>query len=90
MSRGIKYAQIPYEDCEKKGYSSGVEIEGMGRLYAKIFQDRRYTEYCVVDKNGAVRQMERKKIDILILSCFDFAEMKDIMDYLDSGKRYCW
>ena len=90
MDSGLKYSEIPYEDCEKRGYSSGVDIEGIGRLYSKIFQDRRGTEYCVVDKEGSVRQIERKKIDTLILSCFDPSEMKDIMDYLNTGKRYCW
>ena len=86
----MKYAEISYDDCERRGYSSGVEIEGVGRLYSKIFQDRRQTEYCVVDKEGYVKQMERKKIDALILSCFNPSEMKDIMDYLNTGKWYCW
>ena len=32
----MKYAEISYEDCERRGYSSGVEIEGVGRFYSKI------------------------------------------------------
>jgi hypothetical protein len=36
VSRGMKYAEISYEDCERRGYSSGVEIEGVGRFYSKI------------------------------------------------------
>jgi len=86
----MKYAEIPYEDCERKGYSSGVEIEGVGRLYSKIFQDRRYPEYWVVDKNGAVKSIERKNIDLLVLSWFNPSEMKNIMAYLNTGKWYCW
>ena len=86
----MKYAEISYEDCERRGYSSGVEIEGVGRLYSKIFQDRKCPEYWVVDKNGAVRPIERKNIDVLVLSWFDPSEMKDIMAYLNTGKWYCW
>jgi hypothetical protein len=86
----MKYAEISYEDCERKGYSSGVEIEGVGRLYSKIFQDRVYPEYWVVDKNGAVKSIERKNIDLLVLSWFNPSEMKNIMAYLNTGKWYCW
>ena len=32
-----------------------------------------------MDKNGAVRPIERKNIDVLVLSWFDPSEMKDIM-----------
>jgi hypothetical protein len=32
----MKYKEISYEDCERRGYSSGVEIEGVGRFYSKI------------------------------------------------------
>jgi len=35
-SRGMMYAEISYEDCERREYSSGVEIEGAGRFYSKI------------------------------------------------------
>jgi hypothetical protein len=86
----MKYAEISYEDCERRGYSSGVEIEGVGRLYSKIFQDRRYPEYWVVDKNGAVRHIEGKNIDVLVLSWFDASEKKNVMAYLNTGKWYCW
>jgi hypothetical protein len=86
----MKYAEVSYEDCERKGYSSGVEIEGVGRLYSKIFQDRVYPEYWVVDKNGAVKSIERKNIDLLVLSWFNPSEMKKIMAYLNTGKWYCW
>jgi hypothetical protein len=90
VSPGMKYAEISYEDCERRGYSSGVEIEGLGRLYSKIFQDRRNPEYWVVDKNDAVRQIERKNIDVLVLSSFNPSEKKNIMAYLNTGKWYCW
>ena len=90
MSRGMKYVAISYEDCESRGYSSGVEIEGVGRFYSKIFQDRRWPEYWVVDKDGGVRHVERKDIDVLVLSGFDPSEKKDIMAYLNTGKWYCW
>jgi hypothetical protein len=82
------YAEISYEDCERRGYSSGVEVEGVGRFYSKIFQDSRYTEYWLVDKDGAVRRIERKNVDVLVRSWFDASEMKDIMAYLNTGKRY--
>jgi hypothetical protein len=85
----MKYAEIFYEDCERKGYSSGVEIEGVGRLYSKIFQDRRSPEYWFVDNDGAVRHIEGKNVGTLVLSWFDAAEMKDIMAYLNTGKWYC-
>ena len=49
-SRGMMYAEISYEDCERRGYSSGVEIEGAGRVYSEIFQGRRCSEYWFVDK----------------------------------------
>ena len=90
VSRGMMYAEISYEDCERRGYSSGVEIEGVGRLYSKIFQDRICPEYWMVDKNGAVSHIERKNIDVLVLSWFNPSEMKDIMAYLNTGKWYCW
>jgi hypothetical protein len=32
----MKYAEISYEDCERRGYSSGVAIEGVEQL---LFQD---------------------------------------------------
>jgi hypothetical protein len=82
------YAEISYEDCERRGYSSGVEVEGVGRFYSKIFQDSRCTEYWLVDKDGAVRHIERKNVDVLVRSWFDASEMKDIMAYLNTGKRY--
>ena len=90
VSSGMKYAEISYEDCERRGYSSGVEIEGVGRFYSKIFQDRRSPEYWVVDKDGAVRHIEGKNIDMLVLSCFDPSEKEAIMAYLNTGKWYCW
>jgi len=90
VSRGMTYSEISYEDCEKRGYSSGVEIEGVGRLYSKIFQHRKIPEYWVVDKNGAVRHIERENVDVLVLSWFEASEMKDIMAYLNTGKWYCW
>ena len=90
VSRGMKYSEISYENCERRGYSSGVEIEGVGRFYSKIFQDRRCPEYWVVDKDGAVRHIERKNVDVLVLSWFEASEMKDIMAYLNTGKWYCW
>ncbi len=90
VSHRTKYAEISYEECEMKGYSSGVEIEGVGRLYSKIFQDRRYTEYWVVDKNGAVKSVENKNIGALVLTWFDPPVMRDIMVYLNTGKWYCW
>jgi hypothetical protein len=86
----MKYAEISYEDCERRGYSSGVKIEGVGRFYSKIFQDRRSPGYWVVDKDGAVRRIERKDIDVLVLSGFDASETKDIMAYLNTGRWYCW
>jgi hypothetical protein len=86
----MKYAEISYEDCERKGYSSGVEIEGVGRFYSKIFQSRRPPEYWFVDKNGAVRHIESKNVDALALSWFDPSKMKDIMAYLNTGKWYSW
>jgi len=90
VSRGTKYAEISYDDCERRGYSSGVEIEGVGRLYSKIFQDRRRPEYWFVDRNGAVRRMEGNSIDVLVLSWFDPSEKKNIMAYLNTGKWYSW
>jgi len=87
---GVKYAEISYEDCESKGYSSGVEIEGVGRLYSKIFQDRKQPEYWFVDKDGAVRHIEGKSIDVLVLSWFDPSEKKSVMAYLNTGKWYSW
>ena len=89
-SRGMVYAEISYEDCERRGYSSGVEIEGVGRFYSKIFQDSRCPEYWFVDKDGAVRHIERKNVDVLVRSWFDASEMKDIMAYLNTGKWYSW
>jgi hypothetical protein len=86
----MRYAEVSYEDCERRGYSSGVEIEGVGRLYSKIFQDGRCPEYWIVDKNGAVKHIERKSIDALVLSWFDPSEMKEIMAHLNTGRRYCW
>jgi hypothetical protein len=86
----MKFAEISYEECERRGYSSGVEIEGVGRLYSKLFQDKRCPEYWFVDKNGAVRRLEGKNIDRLILSWFDLLEKKDILVYLNTGKWYCW
>jgi hypothetical protein len=90
VSRGMKYSEISYEDCERRGYSSGVEVEGVGRFYSKIFQDSRCPEYWLVDKDGAVRHIERKNVDLLVRSWFDASEMKDIMAYLNTGKWYCW
>jgi hypothetical protein len=90
VSRRIKYAEISYEDCERRGYSSGIEIEGVGRLYSKIFQDKRCIEYWFVDKDSAVRHIEEKNIDALVLSWFDPSEMNDIMAYLNTGKWYSW
>jgi hypothetical protein len=90
VSRGMKFAEISYEECERRGYSSGVEIEGVGRLYSKLFQDKICPEYWFVDKNGAVRRLEGKNIDMLILSWFDPSEKKDILAYLNTGKWYCW
>ena len=55
-----------------------------------LFQDRRWPEYWFVDKDGAVRHIERKNVDVLVLSWFDSSEMKDIMAYLNTGKWYCW
>ena len=86
----MRYAEISYEDCERRGYSSGVEIEGVGHLYSKIFQSKRLPEYWFVDKDGAVRHIERKDIDALVLSWFDPSEKKDIMAYLNTGKWYSW
>ena len=31
------YAEISYEDCERRGYSSGVEIEGVGGFIRRYF-----------------------------------------------------
>ena len=90
VSRGMKYAEISYEDCERRGYSSGVEIEGVGRFYSKIFQSRRLPEYWFVDKDGAVMHVEGKNVDALVLSWFDPSEMNDIMAYLNTGKWYSW
>ena len=61
-----------------------------GRFYSKIFQDRRNPEYWFVDKNGAVRHIEGKNVDALLLNWFEPSEMKDIMAYLNTGKWYCW
>ena len=90
VSRGMKYAEISYEDCERRGYSSGVEIEGVGRFYSKIFQSRRLPEYWFVDKDGAVMHVEGKNVDALVLSWFDPSEMNDIIAYLNTGKWYSW
>jgi hypothetical protein len=84
----MKYTEISYEDCERRGYSSGVEIEGAGRLYSKIFQDRRLPEYWFVDKNGAVRHIERKSFEVFAVSWFDPSEKKIVMAYLNTGKWY--
>ena len=86
----MKYAEISYEDCERRGYSSGVEIEGVGRFYSKIFQSRRLPEYWFVDKDGAVMHVEGKNVDAFVLSWFDPSEMNDIMAYLNTGKWYSW
>ena len=86
----MKYSEISYEDCEKGGYSSGVAIDGVGRLYSKLFQDRRGPEYWFVDKDGAVTHIESKNIDVLVLSWFDPSETEDLMVYLKTGKWYSW
>jgi len=86
----MKYAEISYEECERKRYSSGVEIESVGQLYSKIFQNKRRIEFWVVDKNGAVKNIENKNIDALVLSWFNPSEMKDVMAYLNTGKWYSW
>ena len=36
VSERVKCAEISYDECESRGYSSGVEIEGAGRFYSKI------------------------------------------------------
>lgn len=84
----MKYAEISYEDCERRRYSSGVEIEDAGRLYSKLFQDGRHPEYWFVDKNGAVRRIDEKGIDVLVLNGFNSSDKKDIMAYLNTGKWY--
>lgn len=43
-----------------------------------------------MDKDGAVRHIERKNVDVLVLSWFDPSEMKDVMAYLNTGKWYSW
>lgn len=88
MNVEAKFTEISYEDCEEKGYSSGVNINGVGCLYAKIFQGGKITEYWLVDKNGAVRQIERKHLEEPTLNWCTPAEKKDITVYLDTGKRY--
>jgi len=82
------YTEIPYEDCESRGYSSGVEIEGVGRFFSKIFQNIRHTEYWFVDKNGAVRHIEEKNVDALLLSLVEPSMVTAVMDYLNTGKWY--
>ena len=84
----MKCAEISYDECESRGYSSGVEIEGAGRLYSKIFQDRKQPEYWFVDKEGAVRHVEGKSIDVLVLSWVGPSEKKSVMAYLNTGKWY--
>lgn len=84
----MKFTEISYEDCERRGYSSGIEIEGVGQLYSKIFQDRRRPECWLVDKNGAVRHIEGKSVDMLILNWFDPSEKKSVLAYLNTGKWY--
>jgi hypothetical protein len=84
----MKYTEISYEDCERRGYSSGIEIEDAGRLYSKIFQDRKHPEYWFVDKNGAVSRIEGKSIDVSAVSWFDPSEKKRVMAYLNTGKWY--
>ena len=86
----MSYTEISYEDCENKGYSSGVEIEAVGRLYSKIFQGRRQPEYWFVDKYGAVRHIEGKSIDVVVQSWFDPQEKKSVMAYLNTGRWYPW
>jgi len=88
VNPGMVYTEIPYEDCESVGYSSGVEIEGVGRLYSKIFQNIRHTEYWFVDKNGAVKHIEEKNVDALLLSLVEPSMMKAVMEYLNTGKYY--
>ena len=43
-----------------------------------------------MDEDGAVRHIEGKNVDVLLLSWFDASELKDIMAYLKTGKWYCW
>ena len=90
VNRGTEYAEISYEECERKRYSSGVEIESVGRLYSKLFQNKRRIEFWVVDKNGAVKSIENKNIEAIVQSWFGPLEMKAAMTYLNTGKWYSW
>ena len=81
--------KFPMKIAKGEGIPAVWRIEGVGRFYSKIFQDRS-PEYWVVDKDGAVRHIERKDVDVLVLSGFDPSEKKDIMAYLNTGKWYCW
>jgi len=85
---GMVYTEIPYEDCESSGYSSGVEIEGVGRFYSKIFQNIRHTEYWFVDVNGAVKHIEEKNVEALLLSLVEPSMVTAVIDYLNTGKWY--
>jgi hypothetical protein len=53
-----------------------------------LFRDRKQPEYWFVDEDGAVRYIEGKSIDLIVLSWFDPSEKKSVMAYLNTGKWY--
>lgn len=86
----MAHTDISYEDCERRGYSSGVEIERVGYFYSKLFQNRKHPEYWFVSINGAVRHIEEKNVDRLLLNWFEPSELNAVMAYLKTGKFYSW
>ena len=60
MSVETRFTEISYEDCEEKGYSSGVHINGVGCLYAQ--DTPRWKKHRVlVCRQKRCREANRKK-----------------------------